>query len=169
MSIEERSAGDAPQFKPLLEETRKNFEVKEVSGDKAYSSVENVEATFAAGGFPYFAFNANANGAAGGLWQKLFCFYQLFREEFLQHYHKRSNVESTFSMVKRKFGDSVRSKVDTAMKNEALCKFVCHNLCCVIMAQCESGIGADFWAEAAGEKKGQGQAVILPLTQKQGM
>ena len=56
------------------------------------------------------------------------------REEFLQHYHKRSNVESTFSMVKRKFGDSLRSKTDTAMVNETLAKLLCHNLCCLISA-----------------------------------
>jgi transposase len=31
-------------------------------------------------------------------------------DEFMQHYHKRSNVESAFSAIKRKFGDSVRSK-----------------------------------------------------------
>src|SRR5205823_6018706 len=92
--IEGRDAGDAPLFKPMLEETAKNFTVKEMSGDKAYSSVENVEAVFGAGGFPYIPFTANANGAAGGLWQKLFCFYQLFREEFLGHYHKRSDVRS---------------------------------------------------------------------------
>jgi len=34
------------------------------------------------------------------------------REEFLEHYRKRSNVESVFSMMKGKFGDSVRLKSD---------------------------------------------------------
>jgi len=42
--------------------------------------------------------------------------YQFNRAEFLQHYHKRSNVESTFSMIKAKFRDHVRSKTDVAMK-----------------------------------------------------
>ena len=46
----------------------------------------------------------------------------------LAHYHLRSNVESTFSMMKRKFGDGLRSKTDTAMVNETLCKVLCHNL-----------------------------------------
>jgi hypothetical protein len=32
----------------------------------------------------------------------------------MEHYHKRSNVQSTFSAVKGKFGDSVMSKNDTA-------------------------------------------------------
>ena len=34
-------------------------------------------------------------------------------------YHKRSNVETTISMIKAKFGDSLRSKTDTAMVNES--------------------------------------------------
>jgi hypothetical protein len=47
----------------------------------------------------------------------------------LQHYHKRSNVESTFSMIEAKFCDHARSKTDVAMVNEVLCKIVCHNIC----------------------------------------
>jgi hypothetical protein len=43
-------------------------------------------------------------------------------------------------MVKRKFGDAVRSKTDVAMKNEALCKLLAHNLCCLISAWYELGI-----------------------------
>ena len=63
------------------------------------------------------------------------------------------NVESTFSMVKAKFRNHVRSKTDTAMKIEVLCKLLCHNICCLIMSQCELGIAPVFWAEtpAAGE------------------
>ena len=34
-------------------------------------------------------------------------------------YHKRSNVESTFSMIKAKFRDHVRSKTPVAMVNES--------------------------------------------------
>src|SRR5258707_15405948 len=34
----------------------------------------------------------------------------------------RSNAESTSSMIKRKFGDYLRSKTDVAMVNESLCK-----------------------------------------------
>jgi hypothetical protein len=37
-------------------------------------------------------------------------------------------------MVKAKFGDSVRSKTDTAMRNEVLAKILCHNICCLISA-----------------------------------
>jgi len=50
-------------------------------------------------------------------------------------------------MIKRKFGDAVRSKTDVAMVNETLCKVLAHNLCVLIQEQCELGIETEFWAE----------------------
>jgi len=46
---------------------------------------------------------------------------------FAEHYHKRSNVESTFGSLKRKFGDFCRCKKPESQENEILCKIVCHN------------------------------------------
>ena len=56
-------------------------------------------------------------------------------------------MESTFSMMKAKFGDSIRSKTDVAMVNESLCKILCHNICCLIQSTHELGIEAKFWNE----------------------
>jgi transposase len=91
----------------------------------------------------------------------MYFYYQFRRDEFLRHYHKRSNVESTFSAVKRKFGDAVRSKTPVAMVNECLCKFVAHNLRCVILSQIELGIDATFWAD-----KDDGPRDVLPMTRR---
>jgi hypothetical protein len=146
-----KDAADAPQFKPLVETTQKHFTIREVSGDKAYANNENFEAVVDAGGIGFLAFKSNATGGAGGLFEKMFHFFQFQREEFLAHYHRRSNIESTFSAVKRKFGDSVMSKTDTAMVNEVLCKLLCHNLCCLIQEQTTLGIEPIFWKyEGAG-------------------
>ncbi len=63
--------------------------------------------------------------------------YHLFmhrREEYMEHYHKRSNIETAYSMIKGKFGDSVKSKSDAGQVNEALCKVLCHNICVLIQA-----------------------------------
>lgn len=147
--ILDKDAADCPQFIPLAKETAENFKIREVSGDKAYASLENFEAIAAMGGDGFMAFKENTTGAIGGMFQKMFHYFQFRREEFLQHYHKRSNVESTFSAVKRKFGDSVRSKTDTAMVNEVLCKILCHNICCVIQEQVELGIEPIFWQNEA--------------------
>jgi hypothetical protein len=48
-------------------------------------------------------------------------------------------------MMKRKFGDSLRSKTDTALVNEALCKVLCHNLVVLIHEMCELNIETTFW------------------------
>lgn len=39
----------------------------------------------------------------------------------MESYHERSNVETTFMMIKTKFGGALRSKAKTAQINEALC------------------------------------------------
>lgn len=142
--ILDRDAADSPRFRPLVEATAANFTIREASADKAYSSKENVEVIARLGGFPAIMFKANATGAAGGDFEKLFYFFGMHREEFLAMYHKRSNVESTFSMVKRKFGDAVRAKSDAAKRNEVLAKLVAHNVCCVIASWYEMGVVPDF-------------------------
>jgi hypothetical protein len=49
------------------------------------------------------------------------------------------------------------SRADAAKVNEALAKLVCHNLCCVIMSQCEWGIEPVFWKN---EPEEAGPAVL---------
>lgn len=144
VEITGRHDHDGPMLPPLVEETAKSFTIDEVSADKAYSSTDCHDAIAKAGGTPYIAFKTSATGAVGGLFQKMFHFYQYNRAEFLAHYHKRSNSESTFSMVKSKFGGHIRSKSKTAQTNEALCKILCHNLCCVIQSMFEFGIEPTF-------------------------
>src|SRR5205807_1598187 len=109
--------------------------------------VKNVEAVAALGRIAFIPPKTTTTGGAGGLFEKMFHYYQFRRDDFLKHYHQRSNVESVFSMVKRKFGDAVRSRNPVAMVNEALCKALCHNLCVLIMSQCELGIEPVFWED----------------------
>jgi transposase len=149
--ILDKDAADCPQFAPLMKTTAQSFTVGEVSADKAYLSAENIEQVFEQGGTPYILPKSNTTGSIGGLFEQMVRYFQCRQEDFLSHYHKRSNVESTFSAVKRKFGDSVMSKSDVAMVNEVLCKLLCHNLCCLIQEQCELGIEPVFWPDEVEE------------------
>ena len=147
----------------VIAATRQGFVIGEVSADKAYSGLDNFEEVAGMGAQAFIAFKSNATGGAGGAYQKAFHYFQFKQEEYMNHYHKRSNVESTFSMVKRKFGDSVRSKCDFAMVNEVLCKILAHNICCLIQEQCELGIEPIFWDK----EKEDAQEVrdVLPMNQ----
>jgi hypothetical protein len=77
----------------------------------------------------------------------------------LKKYHQRSNIESTFAMVKAKFDDSVRSKSDVAMRNEVYCKFLAHNLCVVHQSMIELGIDGLFWEN---EQKQEREVLRFP-------
>jgi transposase len=142
------NGADTNYFAPLVNETAKRFNVEEVSADKAYSTYANMQVVENKGAVPYIDFKENANDKGKcKVWNKMFHLYQAFRDEYMSHYHKRSNVETTFSMVKAKFGGSVRSKLPVAQTNEVLCKFLAHNLCCLIQSSYELGIQATFWEE----------------------
>ena len=58
----------------------------------------------------------------------MYHYFQLNREEFMEHYHKRSNIESTNAALKRKFGETLSLKNQTAQVNELLAKIVAYNL-----------------------------------------
>src|SRR5262249_1702771 len=109
-AIYERDTNDCPIMPELIKTTAANFDIDDFTGHKGYLAVENVEAIFAAGGTPFIAPKSNTTGGAGGLFEKMVHYYQFRREEFLAHYNMRANIESVFSSVKRKFGDSVRSR-----------------------------------------------------------
>ncbi|MBI4010476.1 MAG: transposase [Candidatus Aenigmarchaeota archaeon] len=136
---------DSPELKKLIDTTAEHFEMEEVSADKAYLSQQNLELVEEKGALPFIPFKTNSQANKNGMiWKKMFYLFQLHNEEFLEHYHKRSNAETSVMMVKSKFGGSVRSKTWTAQINEVLCKIICHNLYCVIMEMHELGIKPDF-------------------------
>jgi len=144
-------SADGPQLPTLVNKTAQSFSINEVAADKAYSDRRNLQTVQAVGGTAYIPFKSNSTGMGDhhhkfdGLWNHMWHFYNLSREAFLQHYHKRSNVETTFSMIKAKFGASVRAKTPTAQVNEVLCKVLCHNICVLIQSIYELGLEPTFW------------------------
>lgn len=142
---------DCPLLPELLKQTAQRFKVKEVSLDKAYLSVSNLDAIDKIGAVPFIPFKSNSVGMASksALWRRMWCHFSLKSEDFLAHYHRRSNVESTMHMIKSKWGGSVRSKLPTAQMNEVLCKVLCHNLVCLVHAILEFDIDAEFWKTPA--------------------
>lgn len=152
--ISRRYANDSPYFKPLVERTAQNgFQLREVSADKGYDSFNNRCFALIKGAHPFIPFRETTTGASysqkSELWKRMYHFYKYNQEVFNAHYHKRSNAESTFSMVKARFGGKLMSKTDRAQINECLVKVLCHNICVVIQSMHELGIEADFIGKGA--------------------
>ena len=143
------SEGDCPQLPALLARTREHHDVREVSGDKAYSAVENHDVLDRLGveAFIPFKVNAVANPKAP-VWSRHLCEFTLNQERFLAHYHRRSNVETVFAMMKARFGAAVASRLPTAQVNEVLAMCVAHNLCCLVKAIFTTGLAPAFWQDA---------------------
>ena len=124
----------------------RSFQAKEVSADKAYSAhriltiIEKMDAE----PFVPFRITTNPNKKSPEIWKRLFKYFKENEEEFNQHYHKRSNVETTFYMVKSRLGEFLRSKRHTSQKNELMMKFICHNICCLIQEVYENEIHVNF-------------------------
>jgi transposase len=155
VEMTEGYSADSPQFKPLVEATAKNFVMQEVSADKAYLSTANLQSVVDNHAQPYIPFKTNSTQErtqqrpAPAIWKQMFHLYSYNTERFMEHYHKRSNVETTFHMIKSKFGIALRSKSKTAQINEALCKVLCHNICCLIQSMFELNVKPEFWSEIA--------------------
>jgi hypothetical protein len=164
VTITDRFAADCPQFKSLVDATAENFAMQSVCADKAYLSKDNLQTVVDHHAMPYIPFKANTKRpvmgrlgpermanrrakekARGDLWRRMYAYYEFNHAWFMSQYHKRSNVESTFSMIKAKFGDALRSKTTTAQVNEALCKVLAHNICCLIQSMFELKINPEFW------------------------
>ena len=120
--------------------------MKELDGDKAYSSRNNLALLDKLGIVPMIPFRDNSTKKPKGsrIWRDMYNYFTYNREAFLERYHQRSNIETAFFMIKSKFSDYVRSKNDTACINEIYLKLICHNLCCVIQESFELGIQANF-------------------------
>ncbi|MDP2744097.1 MAG: transposase [Dehalococcoidia bacterium] len=149
---------DAPQLTPLVNATAQTFQISEVSADKAYSSRRNLQTINAVGAVPFIPFKSYSKGSQGskpfdGLWNRMWHFYNFNRAAFLERYHKRSNVETAFSMIKGKFGSAVRAKTPIAQVNEVLCKVLCHNICVLIQSIFELGVEPVFGAQTFGTKE----------------
>ncbi|MCI4327789.1 MAG: transposase [Thermoplasmata archaeon] len=147
-------SGDSVQFGPLLEGAISDgFRPSGIVADKGYLSKENYALAGSLGLDAQIPFKANTlsnevNRIRGiktpESWEKAYHLFQANRPEFNRRYHARSNVESVFSALKRKFGENIRSKNRVAQENEVICKLIAYNLTVVVHEMFENGIAPQF-------------------------
>jgi len=154
---------DCPQLPALLKQTMKNFTVREMSADKAYSSKDNHEVLESFGVEAFIPFKVNATvDPKCETWSRHLCEFLFNQDKFLPHYHRRSNVETVVMMLKSRFGAAVRSKTTTAQINEVLAKCVLHNLTCIVHAIFTAGLAPRFWQDAAPKQAGRRMLTLVP-------
>ena len=144
VQVTQSNVNDSPVLPGLLDRTAQRFTMAEVSADKAYLSEANLRHIEGHGAYPYIPFKSNTTGQGSPMWKRLYAYFTLNEDAFNAHYHRRSNVETAFSMIKGKFGDSVRAKSETGQVNEILLKCLCHNICVLIHAMHELGVAPSY-------------------------
>jgi transposase len=141
-------ASDSRQFGHLVNKTACNFNMSAVSGDSAYLSGENMRYVVAAGALPLLRFKSNnvldPYKSKSNIWENLLRLYKERHWVYMSHYNKRNNVEATFSMIKRKFGEHLLTTDHQAQISEALLKVLCHNICVLIQSFYELDVPITF-------------------------
>jgi transposase len=138
---------DGTMLQELTNETHQNFNMQELCGDKAYMSDNNLNHLNGLNIVPYIPFKSNTvanNEKKSEIWRNAYNYFCFNQQNFLSHYHQRSNSETVFYMIKTKFEDYTRSKNNTACINEILLKVLCHNICVLITEMFELGIKPEF-------------------------
>lgn len=133
-------------FREHVEKTARNFKINEWSGDGMYQCRENCTSVSEVGGKPFFKLKKNITKKPKGhpAWKDMVLRRERDGESYDKSYHKRSNVESDNHSKHAKLGDSVRSKLDTAMEHEEHLKWVDYNLLILNRASLEWGVKPHF-------------------------
>lgn len=137
---------DHNQLPGLVKQTSSNFNAERYSCDKAYSSQKNLQLIASLEALPFVAFKKNSKEGEkkANIWNFMYNLSKEKPELFDRFYHRRSNVESTFSMIKMRLGEFLKSKNFQAQKNEVLLKCLVHNMCCLVQEIFENNIKVNF-------------------------
>ncbi|MCI4327715.1 MAG: transposase [Thermoplasmata archaeon] len=138
-SITDEHGADYSQFIPLLKRVKfAGHNPRYIVADKAYLGRSNFDAAAGLGIEPYIPFKINSRGLSKGapLWNRKYHEFLSKRDEFDERYHQRSNVEATFSAIKRKLGEPLFSRTPEAQVCEVLAKILAYNVGIVIKESC---------------------------------
>lgn len=129
------TGGDAPdesRFPSLLEATCKaGFSVKKVFADKAYLSRNNYSIAASLGVDAIIPFKSNSRGRAAGVptWHQKFIEWQTNPAWLEQNdYGLRQSAEADFSALKRKLGETIKSRDPVARRNEIMLKIFIYDV-----------------------------------------
>jgi hypothetical protein len=118
-------------FTPLLSRVVNNHTVETICGDKNYMSKKHVEEAIKMG-VTRCRFVPKRNYKAGDKksegWNENVAAYREGGGVSGEYFRERTQVESTFNMIKTRFTRELSAKLYVSLVNEALCLVICHNL-----------------------------------------
>lgn len=146
LEVTEGYSGDSPEFPKLVSKTSENFKISEVSADKAYSARSNLDLVSKLGAYPYIPFRRRASKKSRGslVWKRMLTLFLEEGKKFYKHYHLRSNIESTFSAIKGRFGSRLYTRNIVSQRNELYLKCICYNLVVLVKGLFELDLRVDL-------------------------
>jgi hypothetical protein len=143
VAVTTEAGGDSPQLIPLLRRVvEAGFRPSTLVADKAYQSraAYSELARLGMDGYIPFKVGSTGHGKGSPMYRRKWLEFSLKREEFDAKYHRRSNVESVNSAIKRTCGESLLSKNTVAQFHETLAKILANNIRVLIHEIFENGI-----------------------------
>lgn len=146
VKVTKSNIGDSIMFEEVVGNKPKFFAMKNVVADMAYNSRRIIDFICNMGLDPYIPFKKNATGRAKGsfYWMRLFKKFKENNNEYMRKYHTRSNIETSFHVIKTRLGNHLMTKNFNANSNEIKIKCLCTNLSILVHEMFESNICIDF-------------------------
>jgi hypothetical protein len=129
--ISDGKKADCPYFKWLL----LPFEnVGIVCADPGYLSRENFNIVLDKLGSLFIPFKRNSIGKSLGswMWKTSFWLWKKANSLYMKIYHQRSKVECVFSALKKRYGDKLNCRTESARRNEMAMRFIAYNVRVII-------------------------------------
>ena len=145
--ISEGKKADSPYFKWLLLPFEK---VGIVCADPGYLSRENFKIVLDKLGSLFIPFKKNSIGRSMGswMWKTSFWLWKKANSVYMKIYHQRSKVECVFSALKKRYGDKLNCRTESARRNEMAMRFIAYNIRVIIHYQYAVDNGLNLFARA---------------------
>lgn len=135
------TAGDSPIGEKLL--MRRDPGAGDSCLDAAYlgRSMCNIIAELKRTPYIWIKKNTIPDAKGSHAWASMVRLFEDNPDEFMQHYHARSTVESVFNAIKRRYGNALRFMNRIAQRREIGLRVICHNINTVNKLRVASRLG----------------------------
>lgn len=150
VAVDISSEGDAKFIVPHIKKIKEQgFDLRDMSGDKAYLTREGCNAVRKAGGKAHFKIKSNTISNAKGSqeWKRMVTAQKNEDPKEIDDYNIRQNAESTNHAKKSKFGSKIRCKYDSTKEAEATMKWCVYNVTAICRAYYDDFIDPKYFLD----------------------